>query len=315
MAYRIATTVLRNRFTLIELLVVVAIIGILASMLLPALSKARAKGMTTKCASNMKQVHLGFAMFETDHDGSFPPFSTGMNWDSKKDRFGAPYWSWHDWIAYGVMGEFADSADSKNFTGFAGFTKGVNLEQQNGHPMKSWGPSGLFQFSQNSIFDCPASQPAVADGGARWHDYQAIHKGLPAFDPLERTVNRKVGSTVYTFKGADKMHTRVSVPAEKILFMDGGGDDNPNRDQSRTSFGHDPYPAHVPHSITNAGDWWGGFAGYFVTRRHDEGCNITYIDGHVTYLRLPDFPNDTFWGNYDHDGGSYGWYTDTFVPR
>ncbi len=66
-------------FMLIELLIVIAIIGILAGILLTAISRARESGRRTQCASNLRQIGFGLIMYSNENKETFPNGGTAMN--------------------------------------------------------------------------------------------------------------------------------------------------------------------------------------------------------------------------------------------
>ena len=132
-----------RKFTLIELLVVIAIIGILVSMLLPSLVKARLKSQSAVCKSNLKNMFPGVMMFTEDNKGIMP-------WSQKEYGNIHP----HTWWRRQIITYFGDFPEAT-----------LSL---------SWGQSNLAEIGEG-IFKCPNVNNGISGtkaGGYGWnHSY------------------------------------------------------------------------------------------------------------------------------------------------
>jgi prepilin-type N-terminal cleavage/methylation domain-containing protein/prepilin-type processing-associated H-X9-DG protein len=172
----------RKAFTLIELLVVIAIIAILASMLLPALSRAKAKAWQAGCRNNLKQMTLGLLMYLNDNNNTFPACAS-------RNTYG---FQTNDWIYWRT--------------------------NQPAYPIENSlivAPLGSGRYSSN-IFRCPADRDntarlqAPSDHGAYNYSYS-----MTSFGP-----DRGIASVMYNGAWSPFKITQIVNPAKKLVIAE-----------------------------------------------------------------------------------------------
>jgi prepilin-type N-terminal cleavage/methylation domain-containing protein len=246
-------------FTLIELLVVIAIIAVLASMLLPALGKAKQRGQGIVCVSNMKQLQLGAIFYGTDNNDFLPvnvTLSTGGD-----TMFGGPNW------VDGTMVGGTISTESPVGCSIDPFFLGVN-----GLTSPSWpgrtllGTIGIYAKAAG-VYHCPADKYA-----------DPTYKKLRV---RSCSANYQVNGGVQNSSGIYKIFTKYTdfaaskLPATDCwLYLD--------ESPQSLNDGWFLYNNAAPNSTTPP------VANDFPAINHGSSTSFSYIDGHTQLHKWQD---------------------------
>lgn len=187
----------RQAFTLIELLVVIAIIAILAGLMLPALSAAKAKASQTACLNNLKQLGTGMMMYCDENGGAFPGIA------SQHSGFNAA-----DWIYWRTNTALYPSVEKSPIV--------TQVASANG-----------------ALFRCPMDQSDAdrmaqvsTDDGPYLYSYSFTGYGVNAYPDLDPDVNLGMSSVFYPDRAYLFKQTAVRNPALKIMLAEEPGSGN-----------------------------------------------------------------------------------------
>ncbi|HEV2452732.1 MAG TPA: prepilin-type N-terminal cleavage/methylation domain-containing protein [Verrucomicrobiae bacterium] len=238
---------MKNAFTLIELLVVIAIIAILAAILFPVLSNAKAKAQETFCMNNQKQLMLATTMYMNDNKGLVLPL----------------------WIAQGAPDWQNASYDPAMFS----------IQS----PAALWWPDNL-RISQQSVkremVDCPAlTQPAILNDGGSVNASLPLGIGMnfPEYGWTEPAASPPYYPT-YPYPG----QSSVSQPGQSIVFADAAEISNPN-EPNANNWNEVPGSGSAYFRVPSDTQYSTGDAR--SVPRHLKRVNTTFFDGHAAAIK------------------------------
>ena len=241
----------RAAFSLIELLMVIAIIAILAAMLLPALSKSKAKAAQIKCMSNTKQLGLGFILYLDDNRGVFPACGSRATYGFHKE----------DWIYWRLSAAYPPVSQSP-------ITQGLGRIDTN-------------------LFRCPVDRDDTerinltgavgSDPGPYLFSYSVPSYGLDsAGNSLGVTSVVEDNNVAHLYKVSS-----VLGPVHKVLLDEEQTTLKPNESwDGQGTIINDGRMVVSPNPPPN-------YDGDSITVRHGRKGNVCFVDGHCAPLSAP----------------------------